>query len=62
MLWLCNVLLMYRPERYGITEDSEGNSLLGVADFIFAKNSNGILGNVRLNFNKELIKFENPKM
>jgi len=53
------VILINRHEYYGITEDDEGNSLRGVADLIIAQNRNGVLGDVRLNFNKEIAKFEN---
>ena len=35
------VLFIHRPERYGIMEDSMGNSLKGIADIIIAKHRNG---------------------
>lgn len=53
------VLFIHRPEYYGITEDSEGNSLLGLAEIIIAKHRNGATGDVRLRFRPEAIKFEN---
>ncbi len=53
------VLLIHRPERYGITEDSEGNSLLGIADIIIAKHRNGAVGEIQLRFRKHFALFEN---
>lgn len=46
------VLLLYRPEYYGITEDALG-STLGLVEVIVAKNSNGPCDTVRLRFNNE---------
>lgn len=43
------VLLLYRPEYYGIMDDSQG-STAGVVDVIVAKNTNGSTGSVRLRF------------
>jgi len=51
------VLFIHRPERYGITEDSEGNSLIGIADIIIAKHRNGAVGEIQLRFRGELAKF-----
>jgi len=51
------VLFIHRPERYGLTEDAEGNSLLGIAEIIIAKHRNGAVGDVRLRFRNELAKF-----
>ncbi|MDR2929122.1 MAG: replicative DNA helicase [Cytophagaceae bacterium] len=52
------VLFIHRPEYYGITEDSDNNSLLGVAEIIVAKHRNGATGDVRLRFRPEVIRFE----
>ena len=57
-----NIIFMCRPEIHGITEDGEGNSLRGIADFIIAKNRNGIVGDVRLKFDKDIGRFENLKI
>ena len=50
------VSFIYRPEYYGIMEDETG-SLLGIAEFIFAKHRNGALGTERLRFEKEFTRF-----
>lgn len=52
------VLFIHRPERYGIIDDGEGNSLLGVAEIILAKHRNGALADIQLRFRDELAKFE----
>ena len=52
------VLFIYRPEYYGITEDAEGNSTLGLAEIIIAKHRNGAVTDVQLKFRNELAKFE----
>ncbi|HEX3006972.1 MAG TPA: DnaB-like helicase C-terminal domain-containing protein, partial [Bacteroidales bacterium] len=44
-------------EKYGFTEDEEGNSLLGVAEIIIAKHRNGALDDVRLRFKQDFAKF-----
>ena len=51
------VLFIHRPERYGITEDAEGNSLIGIADIIIAKHRNGAVGEIQLRFRNQLAKF-----
>lgn len=51
------VLFIHRPEYYGITEDENGNSLLGVAEIIVAKHRNGSVGDVHLAFKKAQVKF-----
>lgn len=51
------VLFIHRPEYYGITEDSNGNSLLGLAEIIVSKHRNGSIGDVFLKFKKEFTKF-----
>ncbi len=52
------VLFIHRPERYGIIDDGEGNSLLGIAEVIIAKHRNGALADIQLKFRDELAKFE----
>ncbi len=51
------VMFINRPEYYGLTEDEEGNSTLGVANIIIAKHRNGAIGDVQLKFTPELAKF-----
>jgi len=55
------VILLHRPEYYGICEDNEGNSLIGIAEIIVAKNRNGITGEVRLHFDCKIPKFRDIK-
>ncbi|MEN8122049.1 MAG: replicative DNA helicase [Bacteroidota bacterium] len=52
------VLFIHRPEKYGITEDADGNSTLGLAEIIIAKHRNGAITDVQLKFRQELAKFE----
>jgi len=51
------VIFIYRPERYGILEDENGNSLIGFAEIILAKHRNGPVGDVHLRFREEMAKF-----
>ncbi|RKD92785.1 replicative DNA helicase [Mangrovibacterium diazotrophicum] len=51
------VCFIHRPEYYGITEDENGNSLIGVAEIIIAKHRNGSVGDVQLAFKKAQVKF-----
>lgn len=51
------VLFIHRPEKYGITTDNEGNSLLGIANIIIAKHRNGAVGEISLRFRSELTQF-----
>jgi replicative DNA helicase len=53
------VCFIHRPEYYKITEDAEGNSLLGMAEIIIAKHRNGSTGDVRLRFKGQFAKFSN---
>ena len=55
------VLFIHRPEYYGITEDPDGNDLIGVAEVIIAKHRNGATGTVQVRFRKELAKFVDPE-
>ncbi len=52
------VIFIHRPEKYGITEDAEGNSTKGLAELIIAKHRNGAVTDVQLKFREELAKFE----
>lgn len=51
------VMFLYRPEYYGITEDADGRSTQGVGEVIVAKNRHGSVGSVSLRFVKEFAKF-----
>jgi len=51
------VLFIHRPEYFGLTEDTLGNSLIGLAEIIVAKHRNGATGDVRLRFKKEFTRF-----
>lgn len=51
------VVLIYRPEYYGIDTDENGNSTEGLAEVIFAKGRNVGTGVLGLRFQKELTKF-----
>ncbi len=52
------VCFIHRPEKYGFTEDEEGNSTKGIAEIIIAKHRNGAVTDVKLKFRNELAKFE----
>lgn len=54
------VCFLHRPEYYHILEDANGNSLVGVAQFIIAKHRSGKIDDVNLKFRAELIRFEEP--
>ena len=51
------VLFLYRPEYYGLTEDEEGRSTIGVGEVIIAKHRNGETGTVPLRFIGKFVKF-----
>jgi len=53
------VTFLYRPEYYKITQDSDGNSTLGTAQVIIAKNRHGALRDINLGFIAEQTKFHN---
>lgn len=55
------VMFIHRPEYYRITEDEQGNSLIGMAEIIIAKHRNGATGDVRLRFRGELARFQDPE-
>jgi len=54
------VCFIHRPEYYKILEDTQGNSLVGMAEIIIAKHRNGSVGDVRLRFKAQFAKFCNP--
>jgi len=53
------VIFLNRPEYYGMKQDTDGNSLEGVAEVIVGKQRNGPTGDVKLAFIKEYARFEN---
>src|SRR5665647_2589834 len=53
------VMFIHRPEYYGITQDTDGNSLMGVAEIIIAKHRNGAIGEFHLSFKAHLAQFSN---
>ena len=52
------VMFIHRPEYYGITEYSNGESAVGIAEIIFAKNRKGAIGTEKLKWIDYLTKFE----
>tara|TARA_R100000773_G_scaffold17822_1_gene16167 strand:- start:3069 stop:4391 length:1323 start_codon:yes stop_codon:yes gene_type:complete len=55
------VMLVYRPEYYGIMNDDSGSSTQGLVDLIFAKGRNIGTGTLPLHFKKEYTKFIDPQ-
>ncbi len=55
------VMLVYRPEYYGIMNDDSGSSTQGLVDLIFAKGRNIGTGTLPLHFKKEYTKFVDPQ-
>jgi replicative DNA helicase len=53
------VCFIHRPEYYKINEDSQGNSLIGIAEIIVAKHRNGATGDIQLKFKNTYAKFQN---
>lgn len=51
------VLFLYRPEYYGLTEDEQGKSTIGIGEVIIAKHRNGETGTVPLRFIGKFVKF-----
>jgi len=51
------VFFLYRPEYYGLTTYEDGSSTQGVAEVIIAKQRNGPVGDVRLQFINKFAKF-----
>jgi replicative DNA helicase len=53
------VCFIHRPEYYHLTEDAQGNSLLGIAEIIIAKHRNGATADIQLKFKGQYAKFMN---
>ena len=53
------VCFIHRPEYYRITEDENGNSLVGIAEIIIAKHRNGPTGIAQMKFDNEYARFQN---
>lgn len=53
------VSFIYRPEYYGLTEDENGHSTMGMGNIIIAKHRNGSLDTVRLQFIGKFARFDN---
>lgn len=53
------VSFIYRPEYYGITQDDDGNSNLGIGEIIIAKHRNGKIDKARLRFIEHYARFDN---
>ncbi|MCK4569928.1 MAG: replicative DNA helicase [Bacteroidales bacterium] len=51
------VLFIYRPEYYGLTEDENQNSLVGLATISISKHRNGATGELQLRFIKDFAKY-----
>jgi replicative DNA helicase len=51
------VIFIHRPEKYGLTEDDDGRSLIGLAEIQVAKHRNGPIGDIQLRFRDETAKF-----
>lgn len=51
------IQFLYRPEYYGITENEQRDSLIGITDVITAKFRNGNPGTDHIYFNKEQLRF-----
>jgi replicative DNA helicase len=56
------VMFIHRPEYYGMKQDTEGNSLEGIAEIIVGKQRNGPTGEVKLKFFKDYARFENLEL
>lgn len=53
------ILFLYRPEYYGITTTTDGDSTAGLCEVIIAKHKDGPVGMQRQMFHKESMRFEN---
>ena len=53
------VMFLYRPEYYGLTEDSEGQPVQGIGEVIISKHRNGALDTIQLKFIGKFTKFTN---
>jgi replicative DNA helicase len=55
------VIFIHRPEKYGFTEDENGNSLIGVIELIYAKNRDGDNESVKIFFDGSRLTFSDEK-
>lgn len=53
------VMFIHRPEYYGITEDSQGNSTIGMGELIVAKHRNGATNSALVRYISQFTKFCN---
>ena len=53
------VCFIHRPEYYKIYEDEQGHDLRGLAEIIIAKHRNGAVGDIRLKFVGQYVRFQN---
>jgi replicative DNA helicase len=53
------VMFIYRPEYYGLTEDEDHNPVQGLAELIIAKNRHGSTSTVNLRFIDKFARFAN---
>ena len=51
------VVFIHRPEKYGIFDDDDGNSLVRLSEILLSKNRNGPVGDIILRFRDEFAKF-----
>lgn len=56
------VMFIYRPEYYDILQDETGKSLVGKAKIIIAKNKDGALGDVNLDWIGRITKFKSEDL
>lgn len=54
------VILLHRPEYYGLRVDDKGNDWTGKAQIIIAKHRKGATKDITLRFHGEYTRFENP--
>lgn len=53
------VCFLHRPEYYKIFQDADGNDMRGIAEVIVAKHRSGSVGDVKLKFKGEYVRFQN---
>ncbi|HEY9165302.1 MAG TPA: replicative DNA helicase [Candidatus Kryptonia bacterium] len=52
------VIFIHRPELYGLENDTDNNSVKGMAEIMISKQRNGPTGDIKLTFIKEYARFE----
>ncbi len=52
------VIFLHRPEYYNVTEDEQGDSTIGMAEFIVAKNRGGAVDSAKVRFVGQFGKFQ----